>query len=62
MSEDANSVALARNVSFSGWTTTSTDPRLYAATVDRLKLVGNIKITATSDWFAHIRAHRAAAT
>ncbi|MGY3061416.1 hypothetical protein ACVWZD_005661 [Streptomyces sp. TE3672] len=34
--EEKNSVAIASNESFSGWTKTFTDPRLCAATVDRL--------------------------
>jgi DNA replication protein DnaC len=34
--EETNSVAIASNESFSGWTKTFTDPRLCAAIVDRL--------------------------
>jgi len=34
--EEKNSVAIASNESFSGWTKTFTDPRLCAAIVDRL--------------------------
>ena len=33
--EETNSVAIASNESFSGWTKTFTDPRLCAAIVDR---------------------------
>ncbi|MEU8319694.1 ATP-binding protein [Nonomuraea sp. NPDC048881] len=40
--EEKNSVAIASNESFSGWTRTFTDPRLCAATVDRLTFDGNI--------------------
>ncbi len=36
--EEKNSVAIASNESFSGWTKTFTDPRLCAAIVDRLHL------------------------
>ena len=34
--EEKNSVAIASNESFGGWTKTFTDPRLCAAIVDRL--------------------------
>jgi IstB-like ATP binding protein len=34
--EEKNSVAIASNESFGGWTRTFTDPRLCAAIVDRL--------------------------
>src|SRR5258708_22760648 len=34
--EEKNSVAIASNESFSGWTKTFTDPRLCAAIIDRL--------------------------
>jgi hypothetical protein len=34
--EEKNSVAIASNESFGGWTKTFTDPRLCAAVVDRL--------------------------
>lgn len=40
--EEENSVAIASNESFSGWTKTFTDPRLCAASVDRLTFGGNI--------------------
>ncbi|ALU73220.1 hypothetical protein H351_15460 [Rhodococcus erythropolis R138] len=36
--EEKNSVAIASNASFSGWTTMFTDPRPCAAIVDRLTL------------------------
>ncbi len=42
--EETNSVAIASNESFSGWTKTFTDPRLCAAIVDRLTFGGNIII------------------
>ncbi len=38
--EETNSVAIASNESFSGWTKTFTDPRLCAAIVDRLTFGG----------------------
>lgn len=40
--EEKNSVAIASNESFGGWTKTFTDPRLCAAIVDRLTFGGNI--------------------
>ena len=45
--EETNSVAIASNESFSGWTKTFTDPRLCAAIVDRLRFAGNIIETGT---------------
>ena len=44
--EEKNSVAIASNESFSGWTKTFTDPRMCAAIVDRLTFGGNILETA----------------
>ncbi|MET8572952.1 ATP-binding protein [Streptomyces sp. NPDC004783] len=44
--EEKNSVPIASNESFSGWTKTFTDPRLCAAIVDRLTF-GNIIETGT---------------
>jgi len=50
--EETNSVAIASNESFSGWTKTSTDPRLCAAIV-----AGNIIETGTTSYrLAHARA------
>ena len=40
--EEKNSVTIASNESFSGWTKTFTDPRLCAAIVDRLTFGGNL--------------------
>jgi DNA replication protein DnaC len=40
--EEKNSVAIASNSSFSGWTKTFTAPRLCAAIVDRLTFGGII--------------------
>ena len=61
--EETNSVAIASNASFSGWTKTFTDPRLCAAIVDRLTFGGNIIETATVSYrLAHARAHRAGYT
>ncbi len=55
--EEKNSVAIASNESFSGWTKTFTDPRLCAAIVDRLTFGGNIIETGTDSYrLAHTRA------
>ena len=48
--EEKNSVAIASNESFSGWTKTFTDPRLCAASVDRLTFGGNIIETGTDSY------------
>ncbi len=57
--EEKNSVAIASNESFSGWTKTFTDPRLCAAIVDRLTFGGNIIETGTQSYrLAHTLAHR----
>jgi catechol 2,3-dioxygenase-like lactoylglutathione lyase family enzyme len=45
-----NSVAIASNESFGGWTKTFTDPRLCAAIVDRLTFGGNIIETGTDSY------------
>jgi DNA replication protein DnaC len=45
--EEKNSIAIASNESFSGWTKTFTDPRLCAAIVDRLTFNGTIIETCT---------------
>ncbi len=47
--EEKNSVAIASNESFSGWTKTF-DPRLCAAIVDRLTFGGNIIETGTDSY------------
>ncbi|MFI6991734.1 ATP-binding protein [Nonomuraea wenchangensis] len=61
--EGTNSVAIASNESFSGWTKTFTEPRLCAAIVDRLTYGGNIIETGTkSYWLARTRAQANAAT
>jgi len=58
--EETNSVAIASNESFSGWTKTFTDPRLCAAIVDQLTFAGNIIETGTVSYrLAHARAQRA---
>ena len=55
--EEKNSVAIASNESFSGWTKTFTDPRLCAAIVDRITYGGNIIETGTDSYrLAHSRA------
>ena len=57
--EEKNSVAIASNESFSGWTKTFTDPRLCAAIVDRLTYGGHIiEIGTTSYRLAHSRSRR----
>ena len=48
--EEKNSVAIASNESFSGWTKTFTNPRLCAAIVDRLTYGGNIIETGTDSY------------
>jgi DNA replication protein DnaC len=54
--EEKNSVAIASNESFSGWTKTFTDPRLCAAIVDRLTFGGSIIETGTDSYrLAHTR-------
>jgi DNA replication protein DnaC len=52
--EEKNSVAIASNESFSGWTKTFTDPRLCAAIVDRLTYNATIIETGTTSYrFTH---------
>lgn len=61
--EETNSVAIASNESFSGWTKTFTEPRLCAAIVDRLTYGGNIIETGTESYrLAQTRAQADAAT
>jgi DNA replication protein DnaC len=60
--EENNSVAIASNESFGGWTKTFTDPRLCAAIVDRLTFGGNILETGTDSYrLAQTRAQQHAA-
>ncbi len=55
--EEKNSVAIASNESFSGWTKTFTDPRLCAAIVDRLTFNGTIIETGTDSYrLAHMKS------
>jgi len=57
--EEKNSVAIASDESFSGWTRTFTDPRLCAAIVDRLTFGGHIVETGTHSYrLAHTLANR----
>jgi DNA replication protein DnaC len=59
--EENNSIAIASNESFSGWTKTFTDPRLCAAIVDRLTFNGTIIETGTDPYrLAHARAQQPA--
>jgi DNA replication protein DnaC len=61
--EEENSIAIASNESFSGWTKTFTDPRLCAAIVDRLTFGGNIIETGTDSYrLAHTKNRPAAAS
>jgi DNA replication protein DnaC len=48
--EEKNSLAIASNESFGGWTKTFTDPRLCAAIVDRLTFGGAIIETGTDSY------------
>ncbi|MEV6742445.1 IS21-like element helper ATPase IstB [Streptomyces sp. NPDC051104] len=57
--EEKNSVAIASNESFGGWTKTFTDPRLCAAIVDRLTFNGTIIETGTESYrLAQTRARQ----
>lgn len=57
--EEKNSVAIASNQAFSGWTSTFTDPRLCAAIVDRLTFNGHIIETGTHSYrLAHTKHTR----
>lgn len=57
--EEKNSIAIASNESFAGWTKTFTDPRLCAAIVDRLTYGGTIIETGTTSYrLNHSRAAR----
>ncbi|KQQ28623.1 IS21-like element helper ATPase IstB [Frondihabitans sp. Leaf304] len=59
--EENNSIAIASNESFSGWTKTFTDPRLCAAIVDRLTFNGTIIETGTASYrLAHTRQQQTA--
>lgn len=59
--EEKNSVAIASNESFSGWTKTFTDPRLCAAIVDRLTFNGAIIQTGTESYRLATRRRRPSA-
>ena len=55
--EEKNSIAIASNESFAGWTKTFTDPRLCAAIVDRLTYGGTIIETGSDSYrLAHTRS------
>lgn len=58
--EASNSVAIASNQSFSGWTSTFIDPRLCAAITGRLTHHGTIIETGTTptDWPTAARRSR----
>lgn len=50
---------IASNESFSGWTTTFTDPRLCATIADRLTFGGNILETGTDSYrLAHTKSQQ----
>lgn len=54
--EEKNSVGIASNESFSGWTKTFTDPRLCGAIVDRLTFNGTIIETGSQSYrLAHAK-------
>ena len=55
--EGNNSIAIASNESFSGWTKTFTDPRLCAAIVDRLTFNGTIIETGTDSYPVSLTRH-----
>ncbi|KQZ18757.1 hypothetical protein ASD51_28805 [Streptomyces sp. Root55] len=48
--EEKNSVAIASDEPFGGWTKTFTDPRLDAAIVDRLTFNNAIIVTGTDSY------------
>lgn len=55
--DEKNSVAIASNESFGGWTETFTDPQLCAAIVDHLTFNGTIIQTGTESYrLAHTKA------
>ena len=57
--KEKNSVAIASNESFSGWTKTFTDPRLCAAIVDRPTFGATIIETGTQSYrLAHTLAQQ----
>ena len=57
--EEKNSIAIASNESFSGWTNTFTGPRLCAAIVDRITFNGAIIATGTDSYrLVHTLAHQ----
>jgi DNA replication protein DnaC len=61
--EETNSVAIASNETFSGWTKTFTEPRLCAAIVDRLTFGGTIIETGTQSYrLAQTKAQQATDT
>jgi DNA replication protein DnaC len=54
--EERSAIAIASNEPFSAWTRTFTDPRLFAAIVDRLTFAGQIIETGTQSYrLAHAR-------
>ena len=58
--KENNSIAIASNESFSGWTRTFADPRLCAAIVDRLTFNGTVIETGTDSYrLANTRQQRA---
>jgi DNA replication protein DnaC len=58
--EENNSIAIASNELFSGWTKRCTDPRPCAAIIDRLTVNGTIIETGTDSYrLAHTQKQRA---
>ncbi|SNX88446.1 DNA replication protein DnaC [Streptomyces sp. TLI_55] len=57
--EEKNSIAIASNEAFTGWSRTFTDPRLCAAIVDRLTFNATLIETGTESYrLARTKAHR----
>lgn len=48
--EEKNSIAIASNEAFTGWSATFTDPRLCAAIVDRLTFNATLVETGTESY------------
>lgn len=61
--EEKNSIAIASNEAFTGWSKTFTDPRLCAAIVDRLTFNAALIETGTESYrLARAKANKTIAT
>lgn len=61
--EEKNSIAIASNEAFTGWSKTFTDPRLCAAIVDRLTFNATLIETGTESYrLARAEANKTIAT